>query len=183
MTHIVPAARHDEAAGSAHVTAPHSSDFDGARPPVALVLLAIVSSRVRPERALASLLMQPSGQRSPDNSQKFTHAQAVARHPKEFWARLCDEVERGSTVGTMAQRYGVMASTVRSAHPSFVALSLSRSHSPCTRARSVVRADEDGYSGATIERPGLEHAHSERDRSGGEEGPARVHHRRGARRG
>ena len=37
----------------------------------------------------------------------------MAKHPKEFWARLCGEVERGRTVGTVAQRYGVMESTLR----------------------------------------------------------------------
>jgi transposase-like protein len=37
----------------------------------------------------------------------------VARHPKEFWARLCGEVERGAAIGTVAQRYGVKLSTLR----------------------------------------------------------------------
>ena len=37
----------------------------------------------------------------------------MAGHPKEFWARLCGEVERGTAIGTVAQRYGVKLSTLR----------------------------------------------------------------------
>jgi transposase-like protein len=37
----------------------------------------------------------------------------VAGHAKEFWARLCGEVERGTAIGTVAQRYGVKLSTLR----------------------------------------------------------------------
>ena len=37
----------------------------------------------------------------------------MAGHAKEFWARLCGEVERGTAIGTVAQRYGVKLSTLR----------------------------------------------------------------------
>ena len=53
--------------------------------------------------ATLAVVTQPSGQRRSDSTRRFAHDQALARHPKGFWARLGDEVERGSTVAPRTQ--------------------------------------------------------------------------------
>ena len=67
----------------------------------------------RHEKELADGFVDRRRRRRPDDARRLRHAHAVAGHAKEFWARLCGEVERGTAIGTVAQRYGVKLSTPR----------------------------------------------------------------------